>query len=98
MSRLHDPWRATAVGVLAIAMLAACAAPAAPPTPSGAVPPAASAAAPVDSAPSTDSPPARQSLRVGFANVAAAHAPLYVALESGAFARRGLDVELTNLG
>jgi NitT/TauT family transport system substrate-binding protein len=37
-------------------------------------------------------------LRVGFANVAAAHAPLYVALESGAFARQGLDVDLTNLG
>ncbi len=48
--------------------------------------------------PPTASPPALEPLRVGFANVAAAHAPLYVALEGGAFARHGLDVDLANLG
>jgi NitT/TauT family transport system substrate-binding protein len=41
---------------------------------------------------------ALQPLRVGFSNVAAAHAPLYVALESGTFARHGLDVDLTHVG
>jgi NitT/TauT family transport system substrate-binding protein len=97
MLRLYDLWRAAAGCVLAIATLGACAVPAAPPPP-GAVPPAHDAGSPAAVAPPTANPPARESLRVGFANVAAAHAPLYVALESGAFARHGLDVELTNLG
>jgi NitT/TauT family transport system substrate-binding protein len=98
MPRFRDRWRAAALWALAIGTLAACAVPAAPPTPPSAVPPAQAAGAPAAAAPPPASAPARESLRVGFANVAAAHAPLYVALESGAFARHGLDVELTNLG
>ena len=101
MRRLHDLWR-VAVCALAIGALAACGAPStAPGAPSAAppaAPPAQGAGAAAASAPLATSAPALQSLRVGFANVAAAHAPLYVALESGAFARHGLDVELTNLG
>jgi NitT/TauT family transport system substrate-binding protein len=98
MRAFNTLWRPAAVCALALLTLGACAAQstpqAAPPAASGAAPPAQDAAAPAASAAS----PALQPLRVGFANVAAAHAPLYVALESGAFARHGLDVELTNLG
>lgn len=84
------------LGVLVGALLAACAAPAAPPAARGPAPPAAPAAA-AQPAPAVPAAPL-EPMRVGFANVAAAHAPLYVALESGAFARQGLDVELVNLG
>jgi NitT/TauT family transport system substrate-binding protein len=103
MRRLRDLWRAAAACALALGALGACAAPAAPPpspqsAPATVQPPAPPAAAPATAAPPTAAPAALQPLRVGFANVAAAHAPLYVALESGTFARHGLDVDLTNLG
>src|SRR5437660_1675799 len=102
MRRLHDLWRAAAVCALTIWMAGACAAqstaPGAPSRPASAAPPAQDAGAPAAAAPPAANAPALQSLRVGYANVAAAHAPLYVALESGAFARHGLDVDLTNLG
>jgi ABC-type nitrate/sulfonate/bicarbonate transport system substrate-binding protein len=84
------------LGVLIAALLAACVAPTAPPAARGPAPRAepSDAAQPAPAAPTAP----LAAMRVGFANVAAAHAPLYVALESGAFARQGLDVELVNLG
>jgi ABC-type nitrate/sulfonate/bicarbonate transport system substrate-binding protein len=89
------------LGILIAALLSACATPAAPAKPASAPPSAPAAGAPAAVAPPpapATSPPTLQPLRVGFSNVAAAHAPLYVALESGTFARHGLDVDLTNVG
>ncbi|HZU06240.1 MAG TPA: ABC transporter substrate-binding protein [Chloroflexota bacterium] len=80
------------LGVLITALLAACAAPAARELTPHVAP--AEAARPATVAPAAP----LEALRVGFANVAVAHAPLYVALESGAFVRQGLDVELINVG
>jgi NitT/TauT family transport system substrate-binding protein len=90
--------RLALLGVLIAALLAACAASATP----AAAPKAATAPSPAARdapmpAPAAPAAPL-EAMRVGFSNVAAAHAPLYVALESGAFARQGLDVELTNVG
>ena len=96
--------RRTLLAVLVAALLVACATPATPGASPSAAPPASAATPQLPNsggsaaAQPTASPVALQPLRVGFANVAAAHAPLYVALESGTFARHGLDVDLTNLG
>jgi NitT/TauT family transport system substrate-binding protein len=79
------------LGVLSLGVwLTACApAPAGTPT---------SPAAPAASAAGAGTPTAAVPVRVGFANVTAVHAPLWTALEGGAFARQGLAVELVNLG
>lgn len=85
-----------------LALVAACASPAAPTAPANA--PAAAnkpAAAPTSaSAPAAPAAPAKppEKLRVGFSNVTAAHAGLWAAEDGGGFQRNGLDVELFNVG
>jgi NitT/TauT family transport system substrate-binding protein len=95
------PWLA----LLAVAWLAACSGgPSAPASAPAATKPASGGPAAV--APTSVPAPAaaapagqpRQQLKIGFANVTAIHSPLWAALEGGAFARNGLDVELANLG
>jgi NitT/TauT family transport system substrate-binding protein len=99
MPQLARPW----LVLLAVSWLAACgSAPAAPTSAPAASEPASGAAAPTNApapavAPAPGGQP-RQQLKIGFANVTAVHSPLWAALEGGAFARNGLDVELANLG
>jgi NitT/TauT family transport system substrate-binding protein len=54
--------------------------------------------APAAAASAVTAPATAIPVRVGFANVTAVHAPLWAALEGGAFARQGLAVDLVNLG
>ena len=82
--------RALGYSALLVMLFAACA-PAPGPAPAASAPVAAEAAPPTAVV-------APEPVRVGFANVTAVHAPLWAALESGAFTRQGLAVELVNLG
>jgi NitT/TauT family transport system substrate-binding protein len=90
--------------LLSATLLAACssgpsATPGAPaPKPPAATAPAASAAAAAPAAAPAPGGQPRQQLTIGFANVTAVHSILWAALEGGAFARNGLDVDLVNLG
>ncbi len=99
MSPIVRPWFMLLTTLLLAACSGGSAAPSSAPAPSKPAPAttaAATTAAPA-AAPASSSQP-RQQLKIGFANVTAVHSVLWAALEGGAFARNGLDVELVNLG
>src|SRR5262249_30539976 len=81
---------APAAVCLALALLVACAGPrAAPASSSPGVP--AEAAAPVEA-------PARVQMKTAYTTASATSAPLWLAVESGAFTEQGIDVDLSFIG
>lgn len=87
-------WSTVALGA---ALIVGCATPrTAPSGREGAAPASAPAAAPA--APAAPAPPPRISLKTAYTTASATVAPMWVAVEGGAFAEQGIDAELSFIG